>query len=197
MAPEFYRELKKEKMPSNNDDKNGKSENKDAQDYQLYVMRHGIAVARGDPNFPDDAQRPLTPEGKKKLRGIAKGLFRLGLGVDSIITSPLVRASETAAIVAEVLDSGIKIECSDFLRPGGSLQALLTSLGKRGEHSSVLVVGHEPDLSEGVAKLIGNTRASFQFKKGGCCRIDCDKFPPRPLGKLIWWLTPRVMRKIG
>jgi phosphohistidine phosphatase len=165
--------------------------------YQLYVMRHGIAVARGDPNFPDDAMRPLTPEGKKKLKAIAKGLFRLGLCMDSIISSPLVRASETAAVVAEVFGPGITVERSDFLRPGGSLQALLTSLSKRRDHHSVLVVGHEPDLSEGVAKLIGNARANFQFKKGGCCRIDFDKFPPGPPGKLVWWLTPRVMRKIG
>jgi phosphohistidine phosphatase len=176
---------------------NETTETKDTQGYQFYVMRHGIAVARGDPNFPDDAERPLTPEGKKKLRAIAKGLFRLGLCVDSIISSPLVRASETAAIVADAFGPGVKVESSDFLRPGGSLQALLTSLGKRNDHRSVLVVGHEPDLSEGVAKLIGNTRASFQFKKGGCCRIDFDKFPPRLPGKLIWWLTPRVMRKIG
>lgn len=180
-------------MPSLNDN-NG---NNDTQGYQLYVMRHGIAAARGDPNFPDDAQRPLTAEGKKKLRAIAKGLFRLGLDVDAIITSPLARASETAEIVAEVFGPDIRVETSDFLRPGGSLQALLTSLSKRNNHRSVLVVGHEPDLSEGVAKLIGNTRASFQFKKGGCCRIDFDNFPPRPPGKLIWWLTPRVMRKIG
>jgi len=170
---------------------------KDTQGYQLYVMRHGIAVARGDPNFADDTQRPLTPEGKKKLRAIARGLFRLGLCVDSIICSPLVRASETAAIVAEVFAPGVTVEPSDFLRPGGSLPALLTSLGKRGDHRSVLLIGHEPDLSEGVAKLIGNARANFQFKKGGCCRIDFDKFPPHPPGKLIWWLTPRVMRKIG
>jgi phosphohistidine phosphatase len=180
-------------MPTLNDD----AVSRDTQGYQLYVMRHGIAVSRGDPNFPDDAERPLTPEGKKKLRAIARGLFRLGLCVDSIISSPLVRASETATIVAEVFGPGVTVESSEFLRPGGSLQALLTSLGKRGDHRSVLAVGHEPDLSEGVAKLIGNTRASFQFKKGGCCRIDFDKFPPRPPGKLIWWLTPRVMRKIG
>jgi len=160
-------------------------------------MRHGIAVARGDPNFPDDARRPLTPEGKKKLKAIARGLFRLGVRVDSIISSPLIRASETAAIVTEVFAPGVKVESSDFLRPGGSLQALLTSLGKRAGLRSVLVVGHEPDLSEGVAKLIGNARANFQFKKGGCCRIDFDKFPPHPPGKLVWWLTPRVMRKIG
>ena len=170
---------------------------KQTQGYQLYVMRHGIAVARGDPNFPDDTLRPLTPEGKKKLKGIAKGLLRLGLCVDSILTSPLVRASETAAIVAEILGSGVTVELSDHLRPGGSLQELLTSLGKRDDHRSVLLVGHEPDLSDGVARLIGNARARFQFKKGGCCRIDFEKFPPRPPGKLIWWLTPRVMRKIG
>jgi len=170
---------------------------KETQSYQLYVMRHGIAVARGDPNFPDDTKRPLTPEGKKKLRGVARGLFRLGLCIDSIISSPLVRASETAAVVAEVLAPGVKVESSDFLRPGGSLQALLTSLAKRPDHRSVLIIGHEPDLSDSAAKLIGNARANFQFKKGGCCRIDFDRFPPRPPGKLIWWLTPRVMRKIG
>ncbi len=169
----------------------------DAQGFQLYVMRHGIAVARGDPNFADDTKRPLTPEGKKKLKGVSRGLFRLGLCVDSIISSPLIRASETAAIVAEVFAPGVTVKTSDFLRPGGSLQALLTSLAKQADHRRVLVIGHEPDLSDGVAKLIGNARANFQFKKGGCCRIDFEKFPPRPPGKLIWWLTPRVMRKIG
>ena len=176
---------------------NDTNASREKQGYQFFVMRHGIAVARGDPNFPDDAKRPLTPEGRKKLKAVARGLFRLGLCVDAIISSPFVRASETAAIIAEVLGPEITIESSDFLRPGGSLQALLTSLGKRAEHRSVLVIGHEPDLSEGVARLIGNTRASFQFKKGGCCRIDFEKFPPHPPGTLVWWLTPRVMRKIG
>lgn len=173
------------------------SGNKEIQGYQLYVMRHGIAVARGDPNFPDDGRRPLTPEGQKKLKDIAKGLFRLGLCVDAVISSPLVRAAETAKIVAEVLSPGITVELSDHLKPGGSIQTLMTSLGKREDHRSVLLVGHEPDLSDAVARLIGNARANFQFKKGGCCRIDFEKFPPRPPGKLVWWLTPRVMRKIG
>lgn len=173
------------------------AEDNENQGYQLYVMRHGIAAARGDPNFPDDNKRPLTPEGRKKLREIAKGLLRLGLCVDSVISSPLVRASETATIVSEIVCPRVEVEFSDYLRPGGSLQMLVASLGKRGEHRSVLVVGHEPDLSEGVAKLIGNSRTSFQFKKGGCCRVDFEKFPPRAPGTLVWWLTPRVMRKIG
>lgn len=170
---------------------------KETQGYQLYVMRHGIAVARGDSHYPDDSKRPLTPEGKKKLRDVAKGLLRLKLRVDSIISSPLVRAAETAKIVAEVVGPGIPIEFSDHLKPGGSFQTLINSLSKREGRRGVLLVGHEPDLSNGVGKLIGNSRASFQFKKGGCCRIDFEKSPPHPPGKLIWWLTPRVMRKIG
>lgn len=173
------------------------AQNKEIQGYQLYVMRHGIAVARGDPNFPDDAKRPLTTEGKKKLRDVAKGLLRLRLRVDAIISSPLIRAAETAAIVAEVIGPDIPVEFSDYLKPGGSFQALLNSLGKLEGRRGVLLVGHEPDLSTGAARLIGNSRANFQFKKGGCCRIDFEKFPPRPPGKLVWWLTPRVMRKIG
>lgn len=173
------------------------AQNKETQGYQLYVMRHGIAVARGDPNFPDDAKRPLTPGGKKKLREVAKGLLRLRLRVDTIITSPLVRAAETAEVVAEVIGPGVSVEFSNHLKPGGSFQALIDSLVKHQAHRGVLLIGHEPDLSTGVAKLIGNARASFQFKKGGCCRVDFEKSPPHPPGKLIWWLTPRVMRKIG
>lgn len=176
---------------------NSVTRSKGIQGYQLYVMRHGIAVARGDPNYPEDDLRPLTTEGKKKLREIAKGLLRLGLCVETIYSSPLVRAVETASTIAEVLGSGIKVENSDHLRPGGSLHAMLTSLGKQTDQRCVLVVGHEPDLSEGVARLIGDASARFQFKKGGCCRIDFEKLPPKPPGKLIWWLTPRVMRKIG
>lgn len=172
-------------------------ESKEAQGYQLYLMRHGIAVARGDPSYPDDSKRPLTPEGKKKLGDIAKGLVRLRLRVDRIISSPLTRAAETAEIVAGVVGPDIPIEFSDHLKPGGSFQALLNSLSRNKARSGVLLVGHEPDLSLGAAKLIGDARASFQFKKGGCCRVDFEKFPPRPPGKLVWWLTPRVMRKVG
>lgn len=176
---------------------NNVARSKEIQGYQLYVMRHGIAVSRGDPNFHDDNLRPLTSEGSRKLKEIAKGLLRLRVSVETIYCSPLVRAAETASILAEGLGPGIKVENSDYLRPGGSLQALLTSLGKQKDHRSALVVGHEPDLSEGVARLIGDARARFQFKKGGCCRVDFEKFPPKPPGKLVWWLTPRVMRKIG
>ena len=77
--------------------------------YELYVMRHGLAVTRGSVRFSDDAQRPLVPEGKEKMREIGEGLKRMGLEVDWIVTSPLVRAAETAGIIAESLASSVPV----------------------------------------------------------------------------------------
>ena len=88
--------------------------------YVLYVMRHGLAVARGSVRFSDDAQRPLEPEGKAKMREIAEGLKRVGFDADWIVTSPLVRAVETAEIIAESLDSRAPVDVCEAMRPGGS-----------------------------------------------------------------------------
>ncbi len=165
--------------------------------FRLYVMRHGIAVARGSSGFPNDAERPLTPEGKAKMKVIARGLITMGVRVDSVVTSPFLRARETAEIVAESFGHNLAVQFSDDLQPGRSLEGLIAHLGKLGSRGSTLVVGHEPDLSDGVARLIGaSPRANFRFKKGGCCRIDFEDFPQRLTGKMVWWLTPRVLRKM-
>jgi phosphohistidine phosphatase len=167
-------------------------------DYELCIMRHGIAVMRGAAAFLDDTKRPLTPEGKQKMRAIASGLVRLGFEVDWIVTSPLVRAVETAEIVGELLSSKPPLDFCDALRPGGSGEALIAFLAKRPKCRRVLVVGHEPDLGELAARLIGAGRnAHMQFKKGGCCLISFNEFPPKSPGQLMWWLTPRILRKLG
>jgi phosphohistidine phosphatase len=166
--------------------------------YNLYIIRHGIAVTRGTEGFSDDSKRPLTPEGKEKIRDIAKGLKRFGVGLDWIVSSPLVRAAETADIVAATLDSNVAVDRSEALRPGGPPEALIAFLSKQPSRRSVLVAGHEPDLGELAARLIGAGRhAGLAFKKGGCCLITFEQFPPKTAGKLVWWLTPRVMRKLG
>jgi phosphohistidine phosphatase len=165
--------------------------------YELYVMRHGLAVTRGSVRFSDDAQRPLVPEGKEKMREIAGGLKRMGFEVDWIVTSPLVRAVETGGIIAESLASSVPVDVCDAMRPGGSPEALLAFLAKRPNCRRVLVVGHEPDLSELAARLIGaGGHANLAFKKGGCCMISFDEFPPKSPGQLVWWLTPRLLRKL-
>jgi phosphohistidine phosphatase len=161
-------------------------------------MRHGIAVDRGSAGFSDDTKRPLSPEGKKKMKEIASGLVRLGFDVDWIVTSPLIRSAETAEIVAEELGPGVPRDFCDALRPGGSPEALITSLARHANRKRVLVVGHEPDLSELAARLMGAGRhANLAFKKGGCCLITFDEFPPKSPGQLVWWLTPKLIRKMA
>ena len=167
------------------------------QKYELYIMRHGIAVVRGA-DFADDSKRPLTPDGKKKIKEIANGLKRLGVTVDWIVTSPLVRAVETAEIVAESLAPNAPMDFCDALRPGGSAETLITFLAKHPNRKRVLVTGHEPDLSGLAGRLIGAGRhANLAFKKGGCCLVEFDQFPPKSPGELVWWATPRLFRKLG
>jgi phosphohistidine phosphatase len=165
--------------------------------YELYVMRHGIAVTRGSMGFSDDSKRPLVPEGKEKMREIARGLNRMGFEVDWIVSSPLVRAVETAETVAESLTSSVPVDLCDAMQPGGSPDDLIAYLAKRPNRRRVLVVGHEPDLSALAARLIGaGGHANLGFKKGGCCMISFDQFPPKDPGQLVWWLTPRLLRKL-
>jgi phosphohistidine phosphatase len=174
------------------------AEGKVSKGYELYVMRHGIAVARGTAGFSDDSKRPLTSEGQKKMAEIAKGLDRTGLELDWIVASPLVRARETAEIVAKSLTTPPPVDVCDALRPGGSPEDLVAFLAKRPNRRKVLVAGHEPDLTELAARLIGaGAHAGLTLKKGGCCMIRFEEFPPQEPGQLIWWLTPRLLRKLG
>jgi phosphohistidine phosphatase len=149
-------------------------------------------------SFSDDARRPLVPEGKEKMREIAEGLKGIGVEVDWIVSSPLVRAVETAEIIAESLASRPPVDGCEAMQPGGSLEEVIAFLAKRPDRTRVLVVGHEPDLSELAARLIGaGSHANLGFKKGGCCMISFDEFPPKSPGQLRWWLTPRLLRKLG
>lgn len=166
--------------------------------YELYIMRHGIAVERGTANYLDDAKRPLTPEGKKKVQEITQGLIRLGLELHWVVSSPLVRAVETAELVADLLPANVPLDFCDALRPGGAPEDLVKFLAKHASRRRVMVVGHEPDLSELAARLMGAGRhANLTFKKGGCCLITFDEFPPKSPGQLVWWLTPRIVRKLA
>lgn len=177
---------------------NPKPDTKSDTGYELYIMRHGIAVERGATGFTDDSKRPLTPEGAKKMQEIARGLMRLGLELDWIVSSPLVRALETAKIVTEELACGAPLDTCDELRPGGSAESLIAFLAKHAERKRVLVTGHEPDLSELAGRLLGaGRRVNLALKKGGCCLIAFDEFPPKSPGRLVWWLTPRIMRKLA
>jgi phosphohistidine phosphatase len=175
-------------------------EDKKQQDaaYTIYIMRHGIATRRGSDGSLDDSKRKLTDEGREKMQKIAMGLKRLGAEIDWIVTSPLVRAVETAQIVAESLDAKVPLDYCDGLRPGEAAEKLLSFLTKQPERRKVLLVGHEPDLTSLAARFVGaGPHANLVLKKGGCCLITFDHLPLKLQGQLVWWLTPRVLRVIA
>ena len=164
--------------------------------FELCIMRHGIAADRALSS--SDAKRALTPEGRERMEEIARGVAETGFVPDRILASPYVRAAETAEIVARTVGSGLRAESCDALQPGGELGALIEVLVKQPARKRVLVVGHEPDLSRLAAGLVGAGRNhDFAFKKGGCCLISFDHFPPKAPGRLVWWLTPRILRRLA
>ena len=162
--------------------------------YELFLIRHGVAEERGDA-WPDDSKRPLTAEGTSRLRKSARGLVRLGVAFDVILTSPLVRARQTADVVASVYDPRPHIVIAESLAMGGAYHALLTELEKQARRTRIALVGHEPGIGELAARLAGS-RHPLEFKKGALCRIDVEALPPTGPGTLRWLLTPRLMRSL-
>ena len=163
-------------------------------EYQLYLVRHGIAEDRGEA-WPDDAKRPLTGNGASRLRKSARGLARLGVSLDVVLTSPLVRARQTSDIVASAFDPRPPVVVVDALAPGGTFPSLLSEIEKQSRRPSMALVGHEPDLGEIAAQLAG-LRHRLEFKKGAVCRIDVEILPPAGPGDMRWLLTPKIMRTI-
>jgi phosphohistidine phosphatase len=159
----------------------------------LFLVRHAIAVERGDKST-DDAERPLKHEGAARMREITKGLDDLGVKLDLILTSPLVRARQTAELLSKGLKGEPEIKPLALLAPGGSPSRIAEALGTLSKSRRIALVGHEPGLGELAAWLIG-ARAAVPFKKGGVCRIDVDEWPPSRQGQLIWLGTPRMLRR--
>ena len=161
----------------------------------LYILRHGIAVEPGTPGYENDADRPLTPEGQRKLRQIADAMEALELSFDRILSSPYLRARQTAEIVAEALEARQKLELSDTLTPGGSIKRLVELLNRlEPSPESVLLVGHEPYLSGLISLLVsGKETFAVVMKKGGLCKLTIESFKPGRCAALQWLLTPKQM----
>ena len=162
--------------------------------YELYLVRHGLAEERGDA-WPDDTKRPLTDEGISRMRKAARGLARLGVSVEVVLTSPLVRARQTAEILAGALDPRPSLVNVDSLAPDGAYASVVADLEKHARKNCIALVGHEPMIGELVARLIGS-RHPIEFKKGAVCRVDIEDVPPVGPGDLRWLLTPKILRAL-
>ena len=165
----------------------------------LYLLRHAIAAEARIGSLTADSERPLTEEGKKKMVRIARAMRKLGLPFDLILSSPYVRARETADIVA--VEFGLKNACelTPHLEPGQNLESLVKLVRTRSTDApSILLVGHEPMLSTLIAVLLGGRDATIgiTMKKAGLCRLRVDALRYGKCATLEWLLAPRQLLHI-
>jgi phosphohistidine phosphatase len=158
----------------------------------IYLVRHAIAEEQGTA-WPDDTKRPLTPRGMARMREAVRGLDALGVEINLVLTSPLVRARQTAEILARGLTSVPAVDVSNALLPGQPPARVIEALSGLGRLRAIALVGHEPGLGELAAWLLG-AREALPFKKGGVCRIDFPSLPPVPPGQLHWFVQPKMLR---
>ena len=165
----------------------------------LYIIRHAIAQQLDKKNDFMDEKRSLTNEGRERMREVVKGLLKLGVELDLILTSPLVRALETADIVATAFGLSKKdVVPTDNLKPGASSDDLFAEIKKRAGVESLALVGHQPDLGFIVSRIVqGNENLSIMLKKGSICSINVIETVPTLHGNLIWLLTPKQLRLLA
>jgi phosphohistidine phosphatase len=161
---------------------------------ELLIIRHAIAVDRGVPGMSDD-ERPLTPEGAKKFREAARGLAAVAPRPAVLFTSPQLRARQTAEIAAAVWG---RLKARDLSAlANGDLEGLVSALAEQPQDATIAVVGHEPHVSDLLARLLGGAAPErVTFRKGGAALVEL----PGALaegGRLVWYLRPRILRQLG
>ena len=164
----------------------------------IYLLRHGIAAPLGQENQFQDEERALTSEGILKMRKAAQGLKRLGVTFDMIVSSPLVRARQSADIVADVLRFREAISLWEDLEPSGSPEGVAQRLAELRERDSVLLAGHQPSIGCLASYLISrNPKVSLPFKKGAIFCVGVTEVPPQQPAELQWMLTSKMLRQIA
>jgi phosphohistidine phosphatase len=160
---------------------------------KLTIIRHAIAVPSGTEGVADD-ERPLTPKGRRRFEEVARGLAEICECPDVLLTSPLPRAVETAAIAAEAW--GDVTPTSEPALAQGNIDQILAVLGQHAQDQHVAIVGHEPTLSALLASLLGSTTGErFVFRKGGVAHVDVPG-ALRDGGRLEWFTRPRILRAL-
>lgn len=157
---------------------------------EIYILRHGIAE-EGQAGGRDSDRR-LTPAGKEKLRTVLRLATQGGVKVEIILTSPYIRAAETADIAADELGYKEKVLTTDALLPESEPKAIWEEIRVHRDAASILLAGHEPMLSRLMAYLLAAPTLEVDMKKGALVRIDVQQFGPAPRGVLRWMLVPKL-----
>lgn len=162
---------------------------------KLYIVRHGIAIDRTDPACPPDAARPLTPKGEAKTRSAARGLEELEIRPQVMLTSPLLRAVQTAEIFCEVLGYNVsRLRRTDQLLPESKPAGLFGELARL-KVKEVMCFGHAPNVDAVIAAACDCSHAFTQLKKSGVALLEFGSFDP-PKALLQWIYNPGILRQI-
>jgi phosphohistidine phosphatase len=164
----------------------------------LYLVRHAVAFNPDESQWPDDRQRPLTPDGEKRFRRAARGLRRLVPKIEVVLSSPWVRAWRTAELLQKEARWPKAIEC-EALESGRAPAEVLQALQAYTERASVALVGHEPSLHELASYLLtaDTSHAQIEFRKGGLARLELADGLRPGAARLRWLLSPKVLRAVG
>lgn len=157
---------------------------------ELYLLRHAIAEEHSASGR--DADRKLTAEGVDKLRQVAKFAASVGVRPSLILASPYIRAMETAAAAARVLEYKGEILKTEGLTPGASSADAWAEVRAHRQEESILLVGHEPLFSSLASSMLGSARVMVDFRKAALVRIDFETFGAEPRGVLRWMITPKL-----
>ena len=160
---------------------------------ELYLLRHGIAQDQraGEP----DSSRPLTSEGQKKLAAVLRRAYESGAAPSLILSSPYLRAVQTARAAAEILHYEGEVIQTKCLTPDGIPQQVWNEIREHRSEPAILVASHEPLLSQLVAFVLGSLTMRVEMKKATMVRIDVDASRSQPHGILRWMLTPALVGK--
>jgi len=159
----------------------------------IYLLRHASA-GQYNPGTNDD-KRPIDKTGEQQSHDMGRALASLDLGLDVIISSPLTRAMQTAAIVAEELGHKDKLITDGALRPEASYKEFEELLTRYGKRNAIMLVGHNPSMTEFLVHILAGADAAafIDFKKGAIAKVEKEGSQP---AVLKWCLTPKVVRAI-
>ena len=163
---------------------------------ELYFLRHGIAGEQKRASSTEDAERTLTPEGIEQIKKVAKCMKEMKLSLKAVISSPFVRARQTAEIAAKTVGFSGEIILSEALIPDAGFDGFFELLKKQGSKGNLLFVGHIPSLANFVSTLISRGGASVDFKKGGLCRVDTLDADLSIPSELKWLVTPELLTRL-
>jgi phosphohistidine phosphatase len=160
---------------------------------EIYLMQHGPALPK-----EQDPEEGLSPEGEARIHASGKALKKMGIGFDVILSSPKKRSRQTAAIVAEEVGfPPERIMETEKVKAMTPPEETIEALSEYAGNKRILIAGHLPSVAEVASFLLTEgSKATIDFERGGCCRIDAGELPTHS-GHLRWYLTPEQLKLIA